>query len=158
MPSLAQLDSRACFRLSHRPDGWIFCAGVLDLKQAQEWVVTTKLGASDKRPGTQVCTALQNLGKVPYLALSSIALSCCDSLCSGRGQCRTLVPTAPGCKLELSQPHAGRAAIPTGTVEQRNQILNAMLQGPRLLIYTLMHPCACAAATGPRKGMPLLHG
>ena len=29
-------------------------AGVLDLKQAQEWVVTTKLGASDKRPGTQV--------------------------------------------------------------------------------------------------------
>ena len=28
--------------------------GVLDLKQAQEWVVTTKLGASDKRPGTQV--------------------------------------------------------------------------------------------------------
>ena len=27
--------------------------GVLDLKQAQEWVVTTKLGASDKRPGTQ---------------------------------------------------------------------------------------------------------
>ncbi len=29
-------------------------AGLLDLKQAQEWVVTTKLGASDKRPGTQV--------------------------------------------------------------------------------------------------------
>ena len=28
-------------------------AGVLDLKQAQEWVVTTKLGSSDKRPGTQ---------------------------------------------------------------------------------------------------------
>lgn len=28
-------------------------AGLLDLKQAQEWVVTTKLGASDKRPGTQ---------------------------------------------------------------------------------------------------------
>ena len=27
-------------------------AGVLDLKQAQEWVVTTKLGSSDKRPGT----------------------------------------------------------------------------------------------------------
>jgi len=25
---------------------------VLDLKQAQEWVVTTKLGSSDKRPGT----------------------------------------------------------------------------------------------------------
>ena len=28
-------------------------AGLLDLKQAQEWVVTTKLGASDQRPGTQ---------------------------------------------------------------------------------------------------------
>ena len=28
-------------------------AGLLDLKQAQEWVVTTKLGGSDKRPGTQ---------------------------------------------------------------------------------------------------------
>ena len=26
---------------------------MLDLKQAQEWVVTTKLGSSDKRPGTQ---------------------------------------------------------------------------------------------------------
>ncbi len=25
---------------------------MLDLKQAQEWVVTTKLGSSDKRPGT----------------------------------------------------------------------------------------------------------
>ncbi len=30
-----------------------YVAGVLDLKQAQEWVVTTKLGSSDKRPGTQ---------------------------------------------------------------------------------------------------------
>ena len=28
------------------------CAGILDLKQANEWVVTTKLGSSDKRPGT----------------------------------------------------------------------------------------------------------
>ena len=27
-------------------------AGILDLKQANEWVVTTKLGSSDKRPGT----------------------------------------------------------------------------------------------------------
>ena len=27
-------------------------AGLLDLKGAQEWVVTTKLGSSDKRPGT----------------------------------------------------------------------------------------------------------
>ena len=28
-------------------------AGLLDLKHANEWVVTTKLGSSDKRPGTQ---------------------------------------------------------------------------------------------------------
>jgi len=33
------------------------CAGMLDLRQAQEWVVTTKLGASDRRPGTQVRAA-----------------------------------------------------------------------------------------------------
>ena len=33
---------------------WAVIAGILDLKQAQEWVVTTKLGASDARPGTQV--------------------------------------------------------------------------------------------------------
>ena len=39
----------------HRRKDSVICAGVLDLKQAQEWVVTTKLGASDKRPGTQVC-------------------------------------------------------------------------------------------------------
>jgi len=39
----------------HRKKDSVICAGVLDLKQAQEWVVTTKLGASDKRPGTQVC-------------------------------------------------------------------------------------------------------
>lgn len=32
---------------------WAVIAGVLDLKNAQEWVVTTKLGSSDKRPGTQ---------------------------------------------------------------------------------------------------------
>jgi beta-mannan synthase len=31
----------------------VVAAGILDLKQAQEWVVTTKLGSSDKRPGTQ---------------------------------------------------------------------------------------------------------
>ena len=29
-------------------------AGLLDLEGAKEWVVTTKLGSSDKRPGTQV--------------------------------------------------------------------------------------------------------
>ena len=65
-------------------------AGVLDLKQAQEWVVTTKLGASDKRPGTQVCIAIQILEKEPCSALPSPALSCFDSLCSGRGQGRNL--------------------------------------------------------------------
>ncbi len=27
-------------------------SGLLDLQRAQEWVVTTKLGSSDKRPGT----------------------------------------------------------------------------------------------------------
>ena len=31
-------------------------SGMLDLKHAQEWVVTTKLGSSDKRPGTQMPT------------------------------------------------------------------------------------------------------
>ena len=29
---------------------------MLDLKHAQEWVVTTKLGSSDKRPGTSMPT------------------------------------------------------------------------------------------------------
>ncbi|DBA75218.1 TPA: hypothetical protein ACH3X1_010513 [Trebouxia sp. C0004] len=57
------------------PKGWLHCilyvlfenamgivklgaviAGMLDLKHAQEWVVTTKLGSSDKRPGTQMPT------------------------------------------------------------------------------------------------------
>jgi beta-mannan synthase len=28
------------------------CAGLLGLQRAQEWVVTTKLGSSDRRPGT----------------------------------------------------------------------------------------------------------
>ena len=32
-------------------------AGILDLKQANEWVVTTKLGSSDKRPGTGAAPA-----------------------------------------------------------------------------------------------------
>jgi beta-mannan synthase len=31
---------------------WAVVTGLLDLKRAQEWVVTTKLGSSDKRPGT----------------------------------------------------------------------------------------------------------
>ena len=31
---------------------WAVITGILDLKRAQEWVVTTKLGSSDKRPGT----------------------------------------------------------------------------------------------------------
>ena len=120
--------------------------------------MTTKLGASDKRPGTQVCIANQMLGREHPSALPSLALSCCDSLCSGRGQCETLVPTAPACKLELSQPHAGRAAVATGKVVRRKASFRGYAQGPRLLIYTLTHPCACVAATGPRKGMPLLHG
>ena len=31
---------------------WAVITGLLDLQRAQEWVVTTKLGSSDKRPGT----------------------------------------------------------------------------------------------------------
>ncbi len=31
---------------------WAVVTGILDLQRAQEWVVTTKLGSSDKRPGT----------------------------------------------------------------------------------------------------------
>lgn len=31
----------------------MFSSGLLDLQHAQEWVVTTKLGSSDSRPGTQ---------------------------------------------------------------------------------------------------------
>jgi beta-mannan synthase len=31
---------------------WAVINGLLDLERAQEWVVTTKLGSSDKRPGT----------------------------------------------------------------------------------------------------------
>lgn len=34
-------------------------AGMLDLKHAQEWVVTTKLGSSDKRPGTQAAVPVR---------------------------------------------------------------------------------------------------
>ncbi|GAB4820248.1 hypothetical protein N2152v2_007294 [Parachlorella kessleri] len=32
---------------------WAVITGLLDLKRAQEWVVTTKMGSSDKRPGTE---------------------------------------------------------------------------------------------------------
>ena len=35
-------------------------AGILDLKQANEWVVTTKLGSSDKRPGTGAAPAVRD--------------------------------------------------------------------------------------------------
>ncbi|KAI3430675.1 hypothetical protein D9Q98_005265 [Chlorella vulgaris] len=33
---------------------WAVITGMLDLQRAQEWVVTTKLGSSDKRPGTSL--------------------------------------------------------------------------------------------------------
>ena len=46
---------------------WAVIAGILDLKQAQEWVVTTKLGASDKRPGTQVHKAHLHAYSLPCL-------------------------------------------------------------------------------------------
>ena len=44
-PSLSACQCAAVLTLQVR-------AGILDLKQANEWVVTTKLGSSDKRPGT----------------------------------------------------------------------------------------------------------
>ena len=50
------VSSQTCHGLDLQKRGVIWKAmhaGLLDLKQAQEWVVTTKLGASDKRPGTQ---------------------------------------------------------------------------------------------------------
>ncbi|KAK9837515.1 hypothetical protein WJX81_008081 [Elliptochloris bilobata] len=39
---------------------WACVAGILDLKQANEWVVTTKLGSSDKRPGTGAAPAVRD--------------------------------------------------------------------------------------------------
>lgn len=47
-PTAASVQSRALTPASppHLP------TGLLDLQRAQEWVVTTKLGSSDKRPGT----------------------------------------------------------------------------------------------------------
>lgn len=39
--------------------GLAVTAGMLDLKHAQEWVVTTKLGSSDKRPGTQAAVPVR---------------------------------------------------------------------------------------------------
>ena len=47
---------------------------MLDLKQAQEWVVTTKLGASDKRPGTEVCLLI-----VPRLSFDVTVYGICMS-------------------------------------------------------------------------------
>ena len=50
------LGSLTCYNLceSNSPSSSSAAAwtGLLDLKGAQEWVVTTKLGSSDKRPGT----------------------------------------------------------------------------------------------------------
>lgn len=43
---------------------WAVVTGLLDLKRAQEWVVTTKLGSSDKRPGTSSTSMLISSCKV----------------------------------------------------------------------------------------------
>ena len=53
-------------RLVHVPNPPVFArrAGLLDLQRAQEWVVTTKLGSSDKRPGTSASSALVTSCKV----------------------------------------------------------------------------------------------
>ena len=43
-------------------------AGMLDLKHANEWVVTTKLGSSDKRPGTQAAAPARQCRVYPQEA------------------------------------------------------------------------------------------
>jgi hypothetical protein len=48
--TLLMLPCEACVNLYSRPA--CLLAGMLDLKGAHEWVVTTKLGSSDVRPGT----------------------------------------------------------------------------------------------------------
>ena len=69
------------------PKGWLHCilyvlfenamgivklgavvAGMLDLKHANEWVVTTKLGSSDKRPGTQAAAPARQCRVYPQEA------------------------------------------------------------------------------------------
>ena len=69
------------------PKGWLHCilyvlfenamgivklgavvAGMLDLKHANEWVVTTKLGSSDKRPSTQAAAPARQCRLYPQEA------------------------------------------------------------------------------------------
>ena len=47
-------------------------AGVLDLKHANEWVVTTKLGSSDKRPGTAAAAPPRQCRVWPQEAAMSV--------------------------------------------------------------------------------------
>jgi hypothetical protein len=62
-PPNARLQCQAIERKQAARRAWqsLICAraraGILDLKQANEWVVTTKLGSSDKRPGTGAAPA-----------------------------------------------------------------------------------------------------
>ena len=47
-------------------------AGLLDLKHANEWVVTTKLGSSDKRPGTAAAAPPRQCRVWPQEAAMSV--------------------------------------------------------------------------------------
>ena len=48
-----------------------WCTAILDLKRAQEWVVTTKLGSNDKRPGTTL-HALRTCRLFPAEAIMAV--------------------------------------------------------------------------------------
>ena len=50
-------------------------AGMLDLQKAQEWVVTTKLGSSDKRPGTSAAPPRDCRFYAGEMAMSTFVLT-----------------------------------------------------------------------------------
>ena len=60
-------------------------SGLLDLQRAQEWVVTTKLGSSDKRPGTSGSTIAMPSCRLYMNELVGGGLGgcCCVGLCCG---------------------------------------------------------------------------
>ena len=59
------------------PRALILCcaAGMLDLQKAQEWVVTTKLGSSDKRPGTSAAPPRDCRFYAGEMAMSTFVLT-----------------------------------------------------------------------------------
>eukprot|EP00887_Chlorella_sp_A99_P007190 scaffold2.g7190.t1 len=77
---------------------WAVVTGLLDLQRAQEWVVTTKLGSSDKRPGT---------GGSPGLAVPS-----CKARHCARGRLLRCIP-CPGL-LYLSELAMGLFTMAAG--------------------------------------------